>query len=290
MRRGFSLVELLVVIAIIAILLGLLLPAVQKVREAANRGTCAGHLTQLSVALHSLHDTQKRFPATYYTNPAIIHSWIPEVLPYIEQANIAQMYRFDRAWDHIDNQPAVMHPIKHLRCPSVPNAITVGTIGSQTYGLTDYTAIFDVDPTLIATGILLPWNGDPLSAMPVDTGGRILDITDGTSQTLLIAEVAGQPELYINGRRQSNSTPPPAWAGHTGSMPINLDGWKADGSGPWGPCAVNCSNAHEIYSFHTGGANIAMADGSVRYVRATITIQQMAAMVTRAGGETLTLD
>jgi prepilin-type N-terminal cleavage/methylation domain-containing protein/prepilin-type processing-associated H-X9-DG protein len=289
MRRAFSLIELIVVIAIIAILIALLLPAITSTRERAARIQCVNNLKQIGLALHALHDSQQRFPATYYTNPAIIHSWVPETLPFLEQHTIARQYRFDRPWHHPDNEPATQQRIRTLLCPSVPNGRD-GVIGDQQYGLTDYSGIFDIDPTLISTGILLPWTGDPLSAMPADSGGRMLDITDGTSQTLLIAEVAGQPELYLFGRRQSGDTVAPAWAGHTGSMPINLDGWKSDGSGAWGPCAVNCTNAHEIYSFHKGGANILMADGSVRFARDTTTIQQLAAMVTRAGGETLTLD
>src|SRR6187549_2636907 len=99
-RNGFTLIELLVVIAIIAILIGLQLPAVQKVREAASRAKCSNNLKQLGLGLHNHHDAMGAFPAALQELPdgaggSWKHSWTPRVLPFIEQENLFKQYRFD---------------------------------------------------------------------------------------------------------------------------------------------------------------------------------------------------
>src|SRR5262249_52996644 len=122
-QRGFTLIELLVVIAITGVLIALLLPAVQKVREAANRMSCQNNLKQVGLALQSYHDSAGTFPPGATTKPKL-HSWVPFILSYLEQENLSKQYQWDSHWYEPANQPVVAKHLKVMQCPSAePNRI-----------------------------------------------------------------------------------------------------------------------------------------------------------------------
>jgi prepilin-type N-terminal cleavage/methylation domain-containing protein/prepilin-type processing-associated H-X9-DG protein len=305
-RRGLTLIELLVVIAIIAALIGLLLPAVQKVREAANRVQCANNLKQLGLALHHHHDTHGTFPPAYVNNGpygttgfSFTHGWAAFVLPFVEQESLSLLYRWDFPVFTVENQPVVSRHLKIFQCPSAPEQGRYMTFGPfalfGTKGACgDYTIALGVDAGLAQKGwvdqvgdyrgalthVPTPALAPTLSATPT----RLADITDGSSNTILLAEVAGRPRRWLarqSGQDQALEGGP--WNHFKGG--IVLQGKTADGTANLGTCPINCTNAGEVYSFHAGGANAAFADGSVHFLRESINIRILARLITRAGGE-----
>jgi prepilin-type N-terminal cleavage/methylation domain-containing protein len=248
-HRGFTLIELLVVIAIIAILIGLLLPAVQKVRESAQRLWCGNNLKQIGLALHNYHNSYNYFPPGQLDSPKK-HVWGTFLLPYLEQGNLYQPYHFDVHWFDPPNWPVVTVQVKMFQCPST-EANRVEDPSNQRAGVTvpaacsDYGALGNVDSALVTAG-LVPGPLPPKNngVFQVGVGTRLADITDGASQTLMIAEIAGRPKHYVTGRKQVTIPGDPVygagWADWDNGF--QLHGASADGLTQPGPCAVNCTN------------------------------------------------
>jgi prepilin-type N-terminal cleavage/methylation domain-containing protein/prepilin-type processing-associated H-X9-DG protein len=294
---AFTLVELLVVMAIIADLVGLLLPAVQKVREAANRMSCSHNLKEIGLACHHYHDAHVKFPPGAALGPfpeagvmnSVNHGWGPFLLPYIEQQALADRYRWDVSYNDPANQPVVATHLKILQCPSAePNrwVTAVEMPDAWSYGgrgaCSDYAGVLQIDTRLVDLGLVDP-AANYQGVMAQNYMARVADITDGTSSTILIAEDAGRPKLWRAGRPVAGLyASGAAWAAPN---LIHGKGSTADGAAQPGPCAINCTNAREVYSFHPGGANAVFADGSAHFLKASISMQVFARLVTRAGGE-----
>jgi prepilin-type N-terminal cleavage/methylation domain-containing protein/prepilin-type processing-associated H-X9-DG protein len=296
-RTGFTLIELLVVIAIIAILIGLLLPAVQKVREAANRMKCSNNLKQLGLAAHNYNDTNGFLPGNL--RPAATGTirvrWTTYLLPYFEQDNIYRIYNQNANWSDVSNQNAVVIPLKVMQCPSSPNANKFDASPDNNWTDNRY-AVGDY------AGIYWSWytnvNSFGLPGILSKTDQvRLTDVTDGLSNTIYLTESAGKPDEYVNGRIVQAAS---------GTTRINGGGWcrpASDITAPEATSPINVTNGFlingypdskyntdptgQIYSFHSSGVNALLGDGSVRFVRSSISFATLQALITRSGGEVI---
>ncbi|HVS37317.1 MAG TPA: DUF1559 domain-containing protein [Gemmataceae bacterium] len=287
-RSAFTLIELLVVIAIIAILIGLLLPAVQKVREAAARLSCANNLHQIGLALHNYADSNSgQLPySRRFTEP--LSGWVTLILPYLEQGNLYNQYNFDLDWYNPAQQPVVTRQLKVMVCPSTPDPgrLINGSINGVSYSVppADYAAVGGITSDIVPQ--VIPPTYPRLGAMPIDTTLGFNDIKDGLSSTLLIAEGAGRPQVWNAGRNTGQLSPTAltksTWSAWNGDF---IRGYSYDGTVFPGPCPLNCSNLDAIYSFHPGGAYGLMADGSGQFMHQSMDVWVMYALATSQGGE-----
>jgi prepilin-type N-terminal cleavage/methylation domain-containing protein/prepilin-type processing-associated H-X9-DG protein len=335
---GFTLVELLVVMAIISLLIGLLLPAVQKVRAAAARAQCENNLKQIGLALHNYHGTYNGFPQAFtllpYNDPTVPTTYgnppanfgasaFTLILPFLEQDNTYKLLNLKNGFFSTvnmpgpgpANNPAYSTVIKIFLCPSAPGDATIDYAPTlnQGYNSTGQYAINYPSPLIFGRTDYAPIAGTALGiggtleqqvsgnpgilVEPPAPPTRFTDILDGTSNTFLVVEDSSRPDLWSNkgqlGRLVTQGGG--AWADPFGYMVMN--GSDPNGSGQVGgtggtpaTCAMNCSNDNEMFSFHTGGMNVLLGDGSVRFVSQNLTLNLAAALISKAGGEVVPAD
>jgi len=323
MRRGFTLIELLVVIAIIAILIGLLLPAVQKVREAAARMRCQNNLKQMGLAIMNYESANQIFmpalvnagrhaPSTnFYENQTPYftynHTGFVFMLPYLEQENLFRQYVFTVPGSNSSQEGAA--PGAPGLTPAHPNVAVAST------KLAMFACPSDRDPELVNYGVgpdyysgigrrsnylfgtganqdrsLPSANNTPgAGAFGNNSRTKITEIADGTSNTIAVGE-----SIQIKSGVGSAAVFGPYWGfgAHTSVHGITFPGdarfninARFDASCNTG---VNCVYAWVFSSNHTGGANFVMCDGSVRFLTQNIQYPNFYAMNTKAGGEIIT--
>jgi prepilin-type N-terminal cleavage/methylation domain-containing protein len=321
-RRGFTLIELLVVIAIIAILIALLVPAVQKVREAAARAQCANNLKQIALGIHSYESANKKFVPGVGKFGCCWGTWVIAVLPYLEQEPLFKGYSNFGGNDATGiryaqgtNLSVTRTRLAVYSCPSDTQNSPSSSIPNLNYVVNfGNTNFFQAD--VVDGGVLIPFGGAPFNCYPGSTSDdgpvdatqaatwtreygrpvRILEITDGTSNTLMLSEVQQGRGTDARGF---------AWWGG-GSGFVTFMGPNASDpdvmTGAWcntadrmnGPCTTTSApppsplgRRQGARSRHVGGGgvNAAMCDGTVRFITNNININTWNALGTSKGAE-----
>jgi prepilin-type N-terminal cleavage/methylation domain-containing protein len=314
-RTAFTLVELLVVIAIIGVMVGLLLPAVQQAREAARRMQCLNNLKQIGLAMQNFHAAHNCFPSSVSGNGAA-HYWGAQLLPYLEQNPLADIYDYSVRFNDIKNREAVQYPLSFMLCPSTPGSPVPhpkfkvatssspeawGALGSDYAGSSGPLSSLWNEPAVISTpkpsDIAGLFNG---SVKPGEKGRRIGDLLDGTSNTVGFVESAARPQVWqrrklVTGSGLLESAAKEyvsvcSWA--EGNL-FAVRGFKFDDTQAAeidqirypGPQMINGSNYYGIYAFHPGGANVGLMDGSTRFLSESTSADIVASYLTIAGNE-----
>jgi prepilin-type N-terminal cleavage/methylation domain-containing protein/prepilin-type processing-associated H-X9-DG protein len=326
-RRAFTLIELLVVIAIIAVLISLLLPAVQSAREAARRSQCVNNLKQLGLAMHNYHDVNDALPLgrTLQVGTYRPFSQFARILGHMEQKNVYDALNFAVGSYDAPNFTASAVTVSTFLCPSDANMqIPVGLVapGYASAGInyranegTSVAMWFGAeDAANINNGKVIPPNGLFFSSQLI----RLADVVDGTSNTAAFSEhVMGDfnnslasefSDTFRPGTFPANSEEAYQFCRNFDFRNLSFQGYSNVGA-PWtygyhsttsywhsGPpnsrsCMYpNSRIATTSNSKHPGGVNVAMADGSVRFVKSTVNVDAWRALGTRNGGEVISAD
>ena len=322
-RRGVTLVEILVVLGIIALLLAILIPAVQRSRESARKATCQNNLRQQVLAVHAFESAYQRLPSLYngafQQVPRSVmyefhhHSWRTAILPQLERRPLFGRLDLTAPPTIAANQSNLNVMIPTFQCPSTSNPAEIvpwvgkfndGNFAVESVGTaarSDYEAVggfqFNLNPPPVDTAQTGPLSGvrfgawgEPHYDLPNYTGtalsyrtARFRDVTDGLSNTLLIGELAGRPDEYEQGRLVDAYPPEDPNTG----MDVHAAIWGISTHFLWlvGYAGVNTRNHRGLYSFHDSGANAAFADGSVRFLSEHLDVDMLGAMSTRASGD-----
>jgi prepilin-type N-terminal cleavage/methylation domain-containing protein/prepilin-type processing-associated H-X9-DG protein len=268
-RPAFTLVELLVVIAIIGILIALLLPAIQAAREAGRRAQCVNNLKQIGLGIANFEGTYKRFPMPYTVTPK--HGMMARLLPFLELPAIHQQYRWDKDWSAAENKTARENNIAVFVCPSAP--------GGREF-ISDYAPNVQIaagpQKTLVdGKFVVARKNWDGLLREKQIT--RIVDVTDGLSNTFMLCEDGGRPLSYKNRAISSGTVSGSEWASQEAAYHVHEVCNDSQ--------LQNCSNNNETYSFHSGGCNYLYGDGSVHFVIDGMNPETYVSLFTLAAGD-----
>jgi prepilin-type N-terminal cleavage/methylation domain-containing protein/prepilin-type processing-associated H-X9-DG protein len=314
-RPGFTLIELLVVIAIIAVLIALLLPAVQAAREAARRAQCVNNLKQLGLSMHNYESTNTTFPigrmGSGYSYPSVgdtsgslnRRTWLLSILPFVEQGAIFQATNFSRPFYDISNTTTRMTSVASFHCPSDPFTNTISQANTPyprrkgnylvNWGNTTYWQNGGQDPQpFVGPQDTVVFGGAPFTA---NYARPISYFTDGTSNTLLMAEIIVTQENPTDTRGDffNDDYGCAMFMGYTTPNSVIPDQMNTYCSYPY---LTNppCLNVAPVFlaarSYHSGGVNALLTDGSVKFFKNTINRTVWRALSTPIGGEVISAD